>query len=158
MSNEQAIEAARRRFNNAAHALAASVDVTDRIATDPEFPADRTPRADALRVEMRATDLLRYREADAALTAAIREGDCEHCGTAMPDCRDDRGRFCCEDCTHPSAWNPAEHCPGTCGARHQIACPDCGSHLITDCKHGVNSLYDECAACDAADVEVGRES
>lgn len=108
MSNEQAIEAARRRLNNAALILAASVDVADRIATDPTYPADRTPRADALRVEMKAADLTRYRDAEIALTAAIREGDCEYCGTAMPDCRDDRGRVCCEDCTHPNAWNPAD--------------------------------------------------
>lgn len=101
MSNERAIAQARRRFDNAAYALAASADVADRIATDPEFPADRTPRADALRAEMRIADLRRYREADVSLEAAIREGNCEHCGTRMSGCIDSRGRVCCEDCTHP---------------------------------------------------------
>ena len=101
MSTDEAISAARRRFDNAAHNLAASVDVGDRIATDPSFPCDRSEWADARRAEMLVADLRLYREAEAALTAAVRGGVCEYCRMSIEDCRDDRWRFCCEDCTHP---------------------------------------------------------
>jgi len=98
---EVRIARARRAFDLAAHNLAASVDVTDRIATDLDYPADRSPRADVLRAEMRVTDLRRYREADAALTAALRNGDCEYCQSSLGECRSEPGTVCCEDCTHP---------------------------------------------------------
>lgn len=107
MTHEQKIAMASRRFNNAAHALAASVDVADRLANDPDFMADRSAWADARRAEMRIEDLRRYREAESALIAVYREGDCEHCRVPLAKCRDDRGRVCCEDCTHPRPAVPA---------------------------------------------------
>lgn len=101
MTKEQTIAAAQRRFNGAALNLAVSVDVADRIANDPDYPADRSRRADALRAEMHVRDLHRYREADAALEAAYREGGCDHCSSSLEGCRSQPGTVCCEDCTHP---------------------------------------------------------
>ncbi|OYC97226.1 hypothetical protein [Microbacterium sp. Yaish 1] len=62
--------AARRRFDLAAHALAAGVDVADRLATDPEYVADRSAWAQEQREQMRTADLQRYRDAEAALDAS----------------------------------------------------------------------------------------
>ncbi|MGZ0069283.1 hypothetical protein [Microbacterium arborescens] len=61
--------AVRRRFDLAAHALAAGVDVADRLATDPEYVADRSAWAQEQREQMRVADLQRYRDAEAALDA-----------------------------------------------------------------------------------------
>ena len=100
MSNDAAIAHARRRFDLAAHALAASADVGDRLATDPNYPADRSAWADQRRAEMHVEDLRRYREADTALSAAYRNGDCDGCGGSLEACRSKPGTVCCEDCTH----------------------------------------------------------
>lgn len=68
--------AACHRFDLAAHALAAGVDVADRLAADPEYVADRSAWAQAQREQMRAADLQRYRDAETALDApAGRSGE-----------------------------------------------------------------------------------
>ena len=51
------------RLNHAALMLAIAADVQDRIETDPDYPADRSARADHLRAEQRAADLRTFREA-----------------------------------------------------------------------------------------------
>ena len=58
------------RLHLAAIALAAGLDVDDRM-TDPAYPADRSPAADALRVASRAADLAEYRAARDALDAEL---------------------------------------------------------------------------------------
>lgn len=108
MAPGQRITEARNRLYLAALSLAASVDVLDRLANDPGAPGDRSARADALRAEMRAEDLKRYREAFAALTDALRLGDCEACHCSLTVCRSGSGVVCCEDCTHPAPSDQGE--------------------------------------------------
>lgn len=55
----------------AATALATSVDIGERINTDPEYPADRSSRAEAARDQMRRDDLARFRTAKAAFLDAV---------------------------------------------------------------------------------------
>lgn len=61
-----------REYVTAAIALATSVDVADRMASDPSAPGDRGPAADAARDRMFRADLARYRAAKAAFDATLR--------------------------------------------------------------------------------------
>lgn len=58
------------RLHRAAVSIAAHVDVADRLANDPDYPADRGPRADALRAESLRVSLTEYRAARDALHEA----------------------------------------------------------------------------------------
>lgn len=58
-------------YVNAAIALATSVDVRDRIDTDPSYGADRGRAAQASRDEIRKSDLERFRAAKDAFLAAV---------------------------------------------------------------------------------------
>lgn len=60
-----------RDYIAAACALATTVDVTDRIATDPSYPGDRIATADRRRKQMLADDLAHYRTAQAAFLATV---------------------------------------------------------------------------------------
>lgn len=60
-----------RAYIAAAIALAATIDVTDRIATDPTYGADRGPVADRRREQMRRDDLDRYRTTQSAFLAEV---------------------------------------------------------------------------------------
>ncbi len=60
-----------RDYIAAACALATTVDITDRIATDPSYPGDRSATADRLRNRMLTDDLDRYRTAQAAFLATV---------------------------------------------------------------------------------------
>ena len=59
----EARDASSARLNRAALMIATAVDVRDRMTTDPEYPADRSARADHLRAERDAADLREFREA-----------------------------------------------------------------------------------------------
>lgn len=52
-------------------ALATSVEIRDRLDTDPTYPADRSLKADAARDQIRADDLARFRTAKAAFLDAV---------------------------------------------------------------------------------------
>lgn len=60
-----------REYADAAIALATSVEVADRLGTDPTYPADRGPAADAGREQMRRDDLARFRAARDAFDATL---------------------------------------------------------------------------------------
>lgn len=62
---------ARDRLLSAALVLASGVNADDLIATDPTFPADRSPRADRLRAEALAADLATFRAALAEFNAEV---------------------------------------------------------------------------------------
>ena len=66
------------RYTRAAINLAIGVEVTARIAEDPDYPADRTPRADTLRSAQRVEDIERFRTALAEYEASLSDsGDSE---------------------------------------------------------------------------------
>lgn len=52
-----------RTVGQAARSLASIVEIQDRIASDPHYPADRSPRMDQYRAETFAKALREYREA-----------------------------------------------------------------------------------------------
>ena len=59
-----------RTVGQAARSLASIVEIQDRIASDPHYPADRSPRMDRYRAERLAKALREYREAVAREEAA----------------------------------------------------------------------------------------
>lgn len=57
-------------------------------------------------------------------------------------------------------YYPTAECsnPAVCERSEPQSEPSDDGHLITDCEHGVNSLYDQCAPCEALErSEVGGE-
>ncbi|WP_417561879.1 hypothetical protein [Microbacterium sp.] len=72
MNTIDALDAAQRQYNRCARMVAIDVDITDAIATDPNAPGERGPRADAWRAQMLAVDLANFRAAAAELDAATR--------------------------------------------------------------------------------------